>query len=208
MRGSRLRETAADWGCRYTPDAPYEVLQTDGMTYRDLMGIHAVEEMVERYANTGRYVHTLARLVERGGGMPIGYSRRLADCISARYPGDAKPSFLDTYDDLYAFGTEEMGEDAALLADLIKLDFVSHAKPKKYPACLARGRRGGIWPVRSAPPWTAAGDSCPTGPLVKERPMWSISSYDVLSQDLNPMCRMVSGCFSCMKKGKRRPFCA
>ena len=181
LRGSRLRETGEAWACRYAPDAPYEVLQTDGMTYHDLTDIHGVEEMVERYLNTGRYAHTLARLIECGGGEAYAVFERLAAFIRFRYPGDEKPSFLATYDDLYAFGVEEMGEDAALTADLIRLDFVSHAKPKKYPACLRRQKRR-----ETARETRAALDEVGGSigrPLDERKAHVEHFDYDVLAQD-------------------------
>jgi len=181
LRGSRLRETAAERGCRYTPDAPYEVLGTDGMTYQDLRGVHDIEEMVERYANTGRYGHTLKKLVERAGENAYGVFEKLSAFIKTTYPGDAKPSFLDTYDDLCAFGTEVMGEDAALMADLIRLDFVSHARPKKYPACLGhQERRDRVRETRTA--LDAVRDRIDM-PLDERKAHVERFDYDVLAQD-------------------------
>ena len=182
LRGSRLRETAPSWGCRYTPDAPYEVLGTDGMTYRELADIHDIEAMVERYANTGRYGRTLARLMDRAGGDAFGVFGRLAAFIRGRYTGEAKPSFADTYDDLYAFGVEAMGEEGALMADLIKVDFVSHARPKKYPACLTRReRRETAREVRAA---LAAAGGVMDRPLDEGKAHVEHFAYDVLSPDL------------------------
>jgi radical SAM superfamily enzyme YgiQ (UPF0313 family) len=182
LRGSQLRDTAAEWGCRYAPDAPYEVLATGSMTYRDLSRVHAIEEMVERYANTGRYTYTLARLVGRAGGDAFSVFDRLGTFIGARYKGDEKPSFEGTYDDLFAFGVEVMGEDAALLRDLIKLDFVSHAKPKKYPACLTRpGRRETANEVHAA--LNAVGDIDDAPPDERKAHVEHFA-YDVLSPDL------------------------
>jgi len=200
LRGSRLRETAASWDCRYASDAPYEILRTDGMTYRDLSGIHDIEEMVERYANTGRYGHSINRLVEKAGGEAYGVFARLAAFVRIRYPGDEKPSFLGTYDDLYAFGVEEAGADAALMADLIRLDFASHAKPKKYPACLMGQKRGDrVREVRAA--LEAVGDMAER-PLDEKMAHVEHFTYDVLAQDPVPAPEGVRLLFLYEKGGK------
>lgn len=178
LRGSRLRESADAWGCRYSPDAPYEVLATGTMSYSDLAGIHRVEEMVERYGNTGRYALTLRRLIDRAGGDAYSVFKGLATFMENRYPGGESPSFAGTYDDLHAFGVS-MGENPALLADLVKYDFVSHAKPKKYPSCLAYQERKDVSRlIRAA--LDAAGAVRGDVPLDEGKAHVARFSYDVL----------------------------
>ncbi len=53
IHGSRLRET--DWGQRFAPDPPYEVLSTPWMTYAELRRLHGCAEAVERIHNSGRF---------------------------------------------------------------------------------------------------------------------------------------------------------
>jgi radical SAM superfamily enzyme YgiQ (UPF0313 family) len=181
LRGSALRRTAAEWRCLYAPDPPYEVLSTDGMSYADLMHIHAVTEMVERYANTGRYAHTLRRLIATQRDAFYVFDK-LAAFIRNRYTGDRKPSLPDTYDDLYAFSVETMGETPAKIADLIRFDFVSHAKPKKYPSCLPRLERKEISRLIHSAFDTVRGSI--DMPLYEGKAHVARFDYDVLHPDL------------------------
>jgi len=66
IHGSALREQ--DWGQRYAPDPPYEVLSTPWITYAELRRLHDCAEAVERIHNSGRF--TLAEeLALRHTGM-------------------------------------------------------------------------------------------------------------------------------------------
>lgn len=181
LRGSALRQTAAEWRCLYAPDPPYEALSTDGMNYGDLIRIHGVEAMVERYANTGRYTHTLRRLIASQGDA-FSVFDKLAAFIRNRYTGDSKPSLPDTYDDLYTFSVEEMGETPAQIADLIRFDFVSHAKPKKYPSCLPRLERKEISRLIHSAFDTVRGSV--DMPLYEGKAHVARFDYDVLHPDL------------------------
>ncbi|MBE5796126.1 MAG: DUF4080 domain-containing protein [Clostridiales bacterium] len=53
IHGSRLRES--DWGQRYAPDPPYEILSTPWITYAELRRLHDAAEAVERIHNSGRF---------------------------------------------------------------------------------------------------------------------------------------------------------
>ena len=69
LRGSRLREEAESFGCVYTERAPYEVLQTDHVSYEELCRLHTIEDLVEKYVN-GRFERSLTYLL-RGGKSPF-----------------------------------------------------------------------------------------------------------------------------------------
>lgn len=55
LRGSGLRDSAKEYGIVYKDEPPYEVLYTKHISYEELVQLHAIEEMVERYYNSGRF---------------------------------------------------------------------------------------------------------------------------------------------------------
>lgn len=65
LRGSRLREEAGQFGCIYSQRAPYEVLQTNHISYGELAHLHVIEDLVERYFNSHRFEKTLAYLTQQ-----------------------------------------------------------------------------------------------------------------------------------------------
>ncbi len=59
LRGSRLREESEKYGIVYRDYAPYEVLETDEISYLELETLKGVESMVDLYYNSGKYENTL-----------------------------------------------------------------------------------------------------------------------------------------------------
>ncbi len=57
IHGSALR--AQDWGQRYAPDPPYEVLSTLWISYEELQKLQHCAEAVERLKNSARFEETL-----------------------------------------------------------------------------------------------------------------------------------------------------
>ncbi len=82
IHGSRLRET--DWGQRYAPDPPYEVLSTPWMSYEELQRLHDCADAVERLHNSGRFARTLSLALSHTGWRPFELFLRLGDAMGAR----------------------------------------------------------------------------------------------------------------------------
>ena len=80
--GSRLREE--DWGQRYAPDPPYEVLSTPWISYEELRRLHDCAEAVEKLHNSGRFADALALALERTGMRPFDLFLRLGKDLSGR----------------------------------------------------------------------------------------------------------------------------
>lgn len=64
LKGSYMQEKAGDYGILYGERAPYEVLQTDWMSYADLLRLKGIEQMVEVYYNSHQFSLTLAELLK------------------------------------------------------------------------------------------------------------------------------------------------
>lgn len=65
LRGSRLRQEADVFGCVFSGRAPYEVLQTNDISYEELAHLHVIEDLVERYVNSGRFECSIEYLAEQ-----------------------------------------------------------------------------------------------------------------------------------------------
>lgn len=78
LKGSGLREQAASFGCRYADDPPYEVLATDTLDYGQLLRLHAIEDLVEKYCNSQRFQHSLNLLLYQSRQTPFDLFERMA----------------------------------------------------------------------------------------------------------------------------------
>lgn len=81
LKGSMLHQKQKEFEIVYHDTAPYEVLTTHELPYADTLRLKYVEEMVETYYNSGRFLHTLAYLVPLYES-PFAFLRR---CPSSGY---------------------------------------------------------------------------------------------------------------------------
>lgn len=63
LRGSGLRAQAERYGLVYAPDPPYTVLETNVLAHAEILQFKRMEELVDKYYNSGRFYHTLKELV-------------------------------------------------------------------------------------------------------------------------------------------------
>jgi hypothetical protein len=63
LNGAPLTKQAGRFGIVASADAPYEVLRTEAMSYDDLLELHRVEDMLEKFYNTGFVRYGIEALV-------------------------------------------------------------------------------------------------------------------------------------------------
>lgn len=84
LKGSSLWKCARDYGLVCRDYSPYEVLSTPWMSACELLRLKEVEEVVERYYNSGRARRTMGYLMNTVFHSPFSGYQRLADYCSQR----------------------------------------------------------------------------------------------------------------------------
>ena len=64
LRGTSLRNDAKDYGYVYQKEPPYEMLENKWLSHDDMEKIHMAEDMLEKYWNSGRFVHTMNAVMD------------------------------------------------------------------------------------------------------------------------------------------------
>ncbi|MFA6808118.1 MAG: DUF4080 domain-containing protein, partial [Eubacteriales bacterium] len=59
LKGSGIWKNCAEYGLVYSPDAPYVILKTKEINHDEMLGLHKVEDIVEKYYNSGRFTNSL-----------------------------------------------------------------------------------------------------------------------------------------------------
>ena len=59
LKGSKIRRDAKKFGGVYSPDAPYSVLSTDFISAEDVIRLKNIEDVFERYYNSGRFLNSI-----------------------------------------------------------------------------------------------------------------------------------------------------
>ncbi len=63
LPGTALRKSCRDLGYRYSQNPPYEVLSSDSLSYGELCRLHAVDDVLDRFAGSGHFANTLLFLL-------------------------------------------------------------------------------------------------------------------------------------------------
>ncbi len=116
IHGSRLR--MEDWGARFAPDPPYEVLETPWLAYPELRRLHDAAEAVERIHNSGRFALAEKLVLETTGMRPFDLYLTLGERMAAR-PGRWS---LDGLTRLVFDTFVELGMDKNILRDAMVID--------------------------------------------------------------------------------------
>lgn len=64
LKGSYMHEKTEEYSLLYQERPPYEVLSTAWLSYKDIIRLKGVEEMVEVYYNSGQFSNTMEHLVK------------------------------------------------------------------------------------------------------------------------------------------------
>lgn len=143
LRGSELRERAAEYGAVFYDVPPYEVLYTDYISYLELQKLKGIEELVELYYNSGRFQKSLAFAI---GFFPRPFLFYEAFSAFYRSHGHHLLSHSKTayYDILFDFFKGATSDEAAweTMRWALKFDLYSREKAKKLPDCVTVGEEG------------------------------------------------------------------
>lgn len=71
LHGSALRQNADTFPCRFSSEAPYEVVSTPTLSEEELHRLHIAEKEVDRLYNSGRFPKTLSYVLDSGRLMPF-----------------------------------------------------------------------------------------------------------------------------------------
>ncbi len=62
LKGSKMRREAERYGIRYSPFPPYQILKTDVLSFEDIMKLHAIDALNDRFSNSGKFSYTFPYL--------------------------------------------------------------------------------------------------------------------------------------------------
>lgn len=65
LRGTRIRSEEEKYGYRYNSKPPYEVLKNDFISYDDILLLKGIEEIFERYYNSGVFENAMEYLLKK-----------------------------------------------------------------------------------------------------------------------------------------------
>ena len=141
LKGSMLHQKQKEYEIVYHDTAPYEVLTTHMLPYEDTLRLKYIEEMVETYYNSGKFLNTLAYLVPLYES-PFAFYEALSQFWLAEGCQYKYLSKIGLCDILWDFVKQNEKVDLNRFQWAMKFDIALHEKPKKLPVWLNVGGNG------------------------------------------------------------------
>lgn len=137
LKGSPMRTEAEKWEIIYSPYAPYEVLKTKDISYDELVILKRIEEMVDKYYNSGKF-NTIIKYFEQYFSSPFDFYLNLSNFFYDNGYFNRNISNVDYYKVFLEFNSERLNKDNLFLCEIIKYDYLKHNKKKWLPDFLWR----------------------------------------------------------------------
>ena len=134
IKGTGLRRRADKYGFEYKNYPPYEILSNKYMSYGEILKLKDIEEMVERYYNSGNFRVSIKFIVKRYyKDSPFKFYEEFSSYHDENGYFDAAQGKNQNYKILLDFYTEKIGEDIELFREILKFDYVSLGKTSNIP---------------------------------------------------------------------------
>ncbi|WP_346664404.1 B12-binding domain-containing radical SAM protein [uncultured Merdimonas sp.] len=133
LKGSYMEEMQKSYGLVCQSRPPYEVLETRWLSYKDVLLLKGVEEMVEVYYNSGQFAHTLRRL-EHFYDSPFRMFESLWEYYQGRDLQKIRHRREARYEILLAWAKEGFPEEEKEIRELLICDYYLRENAKNRPA--------------------------------------------------------------------------
>ncbi|WP_195988831.1 B12-binding domain-containing radical SAM protein [Clostridium sp. D53t1_180928_C8] len=138
LRGSSMREEAEEYGMKYSPYPPYEILQTKDISYDELLVLKKVESMVDKYYNSQKFNNIIKFLIT-SFDTPYDFYLELGNYFDKKGYFDRNIGNSEYYKVFLDFNMDITKLDSEVLRDIIKYDYLIFNKRRGMPEFLGRG---------------------------------------------------------------------
>jgi radical SAM superfamily enzyme YgiQ (UPF0313 family) len=137
LKGSQMLEEAGKWGMVHSPEPPYEILRTNDISYEELVLLKRVEEVVDKYYNSGKFGTILGYFLHRFDS-PFSFFEELGEFFHRRGMLSRNVSSTDYYKVFLEFFGERFPGDSMPLREIIKYDYLRFNRKRWLPDFLLR----------------------------------------------------------------------
>lgn len=123
LRGTKIRAEAGEHHYHYTSFPPYEVIANAFISAEELLLLKDVEDLVDRYYNSGSFAYSLKFLTGKFS-RPFAFYETLADFYRRQGCFDTGLARQDLYRLMGAFCEEQLPGDADTVWELLKFDYL------------------------------------------------------------------------------------
>lgn len=139
LKGSRIRNDSDKYGYKFRNYPPYEVLSNDYLNYGEISKLKNIEDMVERFYNSGRFMKTIDYLIKSFFSSPFDFYEKFSEYFKKCGYFKRSLSSRDLYTIVLNFvGESELGIDLKIINELLKFDFLLSNNTNNLPIGIVR----------------------------------------------------------------------
>ena len=138
LKGSGLRDKKEEYGFKFLDVPPYEVLETDYISYGDMLGLKGIEDLVEKYYNEGYFKNSLDYIIKNRYNTPFDFFEDYLEYWEGEKHHTISHSRNSLYEILFKFYKERSFKDLNILNEIIKYDYIYNNKNPNIPRFLER----------------------------------------------------------------------
>lgn len=132
LRGSSMREEAEEYGMRYSPYPPYEILKTKDISYNEIIKLKKIEEMVDKYYNSQKFNNIIKYLVNKFD-TPFDFYNALGNYFDYKGYFNKNIGNSEYYKLFLDFNKDILKEEDFILKNLLKFDYLTFNKRRGMP---------------------------------------------------------------------------
>ena len=132
LKGSSMREEANRYGMEYSPYPPYEILKTDMVSYEEMLKLKKVEEMVDKYYNSGKFNYII-KYFENKFHSPFEFYYKLGVFFENKGYFNKNIGNIEYYKVFLDFNYEILKQDNKFINEIVKFNYLLYNKKRGLP---------------------------------------------------------------------------
>ncbi|MBK5251796.1 MAG: B12-binding domain-containing radical SAM protein [Peptostreptococcaceae bacterium] len=125
LPGTDIRKNAKGFGYAFKSEPPYEVLMTNVLSHSDISRLKCIEDVLERYGNSGGFLRSMEYFNRLFNGDAFGFYEAFSDYLKENDFFERAHSKRKLYGYLFDYHeTLELEKDTPLFLDILKFDYL------------------------------------------------------------------------------------
>lgn len=122
LKGTALYDKSIEHAYKIRKESPYEILENKYISFSELSRLKRLEQLVELYLNSGKFLKSLPYAMKAFGEKPSVFFLKMVDYWEKHLYFESPVSTYALYDIFNAF-YKTQGQDQAFFNDLLKFDY-------------------------------------------------------------------------------------
>ncbi|HKL11291.1 MAG TPA: DUF4080 domain-containing protein, partial [Clostridia bacterium] len=134
LPGTQIRKNSKDFSYEFKSEPPYEVLKTHVLTHDEISRLKRIEDVLERYGNSGGFMRTVEYFKKLFDGDGFAFYENLSDYLNERGFYERAHQKRKLYGYIFDYHEQlEIKKDTDLFLDILKFDYLIQKPQRLLP---------------------------------------------------------------------------